>query len=379
MIPSRAWNGSVDDHYNFQNYNESLHYSREYMAGQRRGSPMTNRWRSEENHHRDNYPPRGNRNRSPAARRGDGRAAGVGRGRSERDDYSSRPNRKRTYSPGPRRPPPRRPSFSPARSPRPPPGRSRYPGGSAFSSRDSSPARFSKRRRTRSPSPSDWSERSFDDRRNFSRSRSRDRYDARDTRPGSRRGFSPRRGSPPRQGRPGPRDIAPEVDTYIPDRRRQATPPRQRQQRSPHPRPRSHTPSYRRRSQTPPRRPHSRVGSPSSPYDTPRSRRRGPPREASPEYSSRRQPYSRTPSVAGDIDQEPMDGPFALRGHHGNPNYISRGRGHRGYNNNRGSFRGSPVASAPNSSRHGSPHSNASYHGGRGGWDGPPQQSSQHK
>lgn len=340
---------------------------------------MTNRWRFEENQRRDSYPPRRNRNRSPAARRGEARAAGRGRMPVERDDYLPRENRKRDYSAAPRRPPPRRPSFSPARSPRPPPGRSRYPGGSAFSSRESSPARFPKRRRTRSPSPSDWSDRSFDDRRNYSRSRSRERYDPRDTRPGSRRDFSPRRGSPPRLGRPGPRGAAPDVDTYIPDRRRPETPPRLRQRRSPSPRPTSLTPPFRRRSQTPPRRLLSRAGSPASPYDSPRSRRRGPPRELTPDYPSRRQAYSRSPSVAGDFDQESMDGPFALRGHHGNPSYMSRGRGHRGYTNNRGSFRGSPVASVPNSSRHGSPHSNASFHAGRGGWEGPQHHFTQQK
>lgn len=337
---------------------------------------MTNKWRSEGNQRNRNHNrPRDReiRSRSPPSRRGEAAPPSAGRGRFERDDYPPRPNRKRDFSPEPRRPPPRRVSLSPARSPRLPPGRSRYPPEPAFDSRDSSPARFAKRRRTRSPSLSDWSERGYNDRRRFSRSRSRDRYEPRDTRPGSRRGLSPPRGSPSRPPRALSRGLAPEIDSYIPERRRPVSPPaRQRPRRSPSPRPRSLTPPFRRRSITPPRRYISRPDSPASRYNSPLPHRRAPPRDITPEPQLRRKPYSRTPSVAGDFDQEPMEGPYPVRGNYNNQNYAPRGRGQRPYYNSRGTFRGSTVAQSPVSSYHGSPRSDTSYHRGRGGWS--PQQ-----
>lgn len=325
---------------------------------------MTDRWRSEENHRNYSSRDRGQyRSRSPPTQSRRPEPHPPNRSRFERDDYPHRPNRKREFSPESRRAPPRRSSPSPARSPRLPPARTRYPGDSAFTSRESSPARFAKRRRTRSPSPSDWSERNLGDRRRFSRSRSRDRYEPQ---PSSRRAYSPRRASPSRSNRPVSRGIAPDIDSYIPERRRPGTPPRQRQRRSTSPRPRSLTPPLRRRSQTPPRRLQSRPDSPSSRYDSPLPARRG---RAQDNTSSQRRPRSRTPSIVGDQDRDLMDGPFTHRGNHGNPNHMPRGRGHRPYNNNRGSFRGSPVAGTPDSSHHGSPQSNASFRGGRGGWE----------
>lgn len=344
---------------------------------------MTNKWRSEGNPRNRNPPPRQrDRSHSPAPppRRPEHQSAGRGRFHRDRNDFSQRPNRKRDFSPESRRNFGRRPSISPARSPnRLPPSRSRYPGDSALSSRDSSPARFSKRRRTRSPSPSDYSDRGFDERRRYSRSRSRDRVDQRDTRPDSRRGFSPRRNSPPRSARKGPRQSASDVDTYIPERRRPASPPsRQRPRRSPSPRQRSTTPPSRRRSVTPPsRRYPSRPGSPSSRYDSPLPSRRDP-RDLTPDPPVRRKPNSRTPSLVGENDPEPMEGPFAARGNYGhhNPMQRGRGRGNRPYYNNRGGYGGSPVNNAtPNASHQGSP--NHSYHGGRGGWDGPQQHNQQ--
>lgn len=334
-----------------------------YMAGPRRESPMRNRWRTEEKlRDRDHYPRKPQpRSRSPPSR--DSRPTSR-----QRSDYPSRPDRKRQYSPEPRRPPPRRPSLSPVRSPRLPPPRYRPQPDLGFNSRDQSPVRFPKRRRTRSPSPGNWSDREFGDRRRFSRSRSRDRYDQRDTGPPSRRAFSPRRTSPP--SRSIPRGPAPDADTYIPERRRPATPPRRGQRRSPTPR-RSSSPPLRRRSRTPqnrrfPSRPESPQSRHTSPYPTKRPRGR----EITPDFArDRRKAYSRTPSIAGEFDQEHMDGPSAPRGNHGNPNYMPRGRGRRPYNSNRGSFRGSPVAGSPYSSHHGSPQSSNSYHGGRGGWE----------
>lgn len=345
---------------------------------------MTNKWRGDGNPRNRNPAPRQrNRSQSPTAppRRPDPHSAGRGRFNRNRNDFQQRPNRKRDYSPDQRRNIARRPSISPARSPnRLPSSRNRYPGDSAYSSRESSPARFSKRRRTRSPSPSDYSDRGFDDRRRYSRSRSRERVERpeqREARPGSRRGFSPRRSSPPRSARKGPRAAASDVHTYIPDRRRPASPPsRQRPRRSPSPRPRSITPPSRRRSVTPPsRRYPSRPGSPSSRYGSPLPNRRGP-RDQTPEPPARRKPISRTPSVAGDNDQEPMEGSFATRGNYGHQSHMQRGRGHRPYYNNRGAYRGSPVNNAtPTTSHQGSP--THSYHGGRGGWDGPQQQNQQ--
>lgn len=345
-------------------YHSNLDASNSFMARSTKDSPMTDRWRSEENHRNYSSRDRGQyRSRSPPTQSRRPEPHPQSRSRFERDDYSHRPSRKREFSPDSRRPPARRPSISPPRSPRLPQARNRYPGDSAFTSRESSPARFAKRRRTRSPSPSDWSERNFSDRRRFSRSRSRDRYEPQ---PSTRRAHSPRRASPSRSNRPVSRGIGQDVDSYIPERRRAGTPPRQRQRRSASPRQRSPTPPLRKRSQSPSRRFPSRPDSPSSRYDSPLPARRGRPQENTP---NRRKPRSRTPSLAGDQDRDLMDGPFTLRGNHGNPNHVPRGRGHRPYNNNRGSFRGSPVAGTPASSHHGSPQSNASFHGGRGGWE----------
>lgn len=372
------------DQYRDHQYNARAESASLYMASRRGNSPMTNRWRTEGNpRNRNNHGPprdRGGRSRSPPPRR---ETHPAGRGRLDRDKYPPRQHRKRDFSPEPRRPPPRRPSLSPARSPRLPPGRSRYPHDSAYTSRDSSPTRFAKRRRTRSPSASDWSDRGFSPRRKYSRSRSRERYEHRD-RSGSRRGFSPRRASPPpppRGARPVSRALGPEVDTYIPDRRRPASPPRRGPRRSPSPRPRSLTPPFRRRSITPPRRYDSRPGSPLARYASPQPDRTRPPRDITPEPAFRRKPGSRTSSVAGDLGQESMDGSFAIRGHHGHSEYIprGRGRGQRPYQNTRGSFRGSPVAATPSSSHQGSPQSESSYRGGRGGWNGAQQPFQQQK
>ncbi|KAK5088113.1 serine/threonine protein kinase, CMGC, CDC2/CDK subfamily [Lithohypha guttulata] len=363
------------DHQN--NLDNDLHEPARLSMAVRQGKPpMTNKWRTEGNQrNRNQRPPRERegRSRSPLSRRIEGPP--PGRDRFERDDFQNRPTRKRDHSSGPRRPPPRRTSLSPAESPRPQPGRRYHPPESAYTSRESSPTRFPKRRRTRSPSRSDWSDRGFDDRRRFSRSRSRERFDPRETRPGSRREFSPRRSSPPRPaGRPAPRHAPPEVDTYIPERRRPVSPPRRGPRRSSSPRQRSITPPFRRRSPSPPsRRYPSRPGSPSSYHDSPLPSRRGPPRKFTPEPQYRGKPVSRTPSPAGEFDRESMDGPFAVRGHYGNPNYVPRGRGQRLYHNNRGSYRASSIAVSPNSSHHGSPQSNTSYRGGRGGWNGPQQ------
>lgn len=365
-IHDRIRKGMMSLHQESHYFNHSsLDASTSFMARSSRESPMTDRWRSEENH-RD-YPSRDRgqyRSRSPPSQSRRPEPHPPNRSRFERDELSNRPNRKRDFSPEARRPPQRRPSLSPARSPRLPPTRARYPADSTFTSRESSPARFAKRRRTRSPSPSDWSERNFGDRRRFSRSRSRDRYEPKSA---NRRGYSPRRVSPSRPGRPLSRGVASDIDTYIPDRRRPAASPRQRQRRSPSPRPRSVTPPFRRRSQTPPRRFPSRPDSPSSRYDSPIPTRRGRGREDTP--PTRGKPRSRTPSLVGDQDRDLMDGTFTLRGNHGNPNHMPRGRGNRPYNNNRGSFRGGPVAGTPASSHHGSPQSNVSFAGGRGGWE----------
>lgn len=359
--------------------NERFEVALVSMAVHRGQSPMTNRWRTEGYSRGRNYnSSRGREARSPSPpTRREGPV--PGRGRFDRHDYPPRTNRKRDYSPGPRRAPARRPSVSPGGSPRFQQGRRYPPPGSGYTSRDSSPARFAKRRRTRSPSPSDWSDRGLDDRRHHSRSRSRERYD-RDERPDSRRGYSPRRGSPPRSaGRASARGPPTEVDTYIPGRRRPASPARRGPRRSPSPRPRSISPPHRRRSVTPPaRRYPSRPDSPSSYYDSPLPNRRGQARDLAPEPTYRGKVYSRSPSPV-DFDRESMDGPFAARAHHANPHHFPRGRGQRPYYNNRGSFRGSPVAGSPNGSHHGSPQSSSSFRGGRGAWNGPPQQNIQQK
>lgn len=351
-------------HERHYSHNLGLDASKSFMA--RSNSPMRDKWR-EENHRDHPSRDRGQyRSRSPPSQSRRPEPHPTNGSRFERNEYLNRSNRKRDFSPGPRRPPPRRSSLSPPpRSPRLPPGRARYPGDSTFTSRESSPARFAKRRRTRSPSPSDWSDRNFGDRRRFSRSRSRDRYEPKSV---GRRGYSPRRASPSRTLQPVSRSIGSDIDTYIPERRRPAPSPRSRQRRSPSPRPRSITPPFRRRSQTPPRRFPSRPDSPSSRYDSPLPSRRARTREESP---VRAKPRSRTSSIAGDRDQDHdlMDGPFTIRGNHGNPNHVPRGRGSRPYHNNRGNFRGGQIAGTPGSSHLGSPQSNASFAGGRGGWE----------
>ena len=317
------------------------------MARSDRSPQMRERWRAEDGP-RDRRSRRdrdrsAHRNRSPSPRRSSPQS--HHRGRDLIDEY--RPATKHQPSREPRQY--RRFSPSPSRSFHSHHPRSRPLDERITRPRDWSPERAAKRRRTESPSPA-RSDRWVPETRR--RSRSRDRYEPRGP-PPIDRAFSPRRSSPVRSPR---RELPPDIDSYVPHRRREPTP----------------APSWRRerRSRSPPRRQSPRrteqKRQPQERQLSPFSARVQRTRELEAEIAKTSAPPSNAASVFG--EDESMD-------------YHTRGYGHRGgWNQNRPQrpyvdtrqhqYGGSPPYQGQNGSYHSSPHS-ASPHYNRGGWNGP--------
>ena len=322
------------------------------MARPDRSPSMTHRWRAEDDHrtrhsqrprdrsrsrdrdrdHIDRYP------RSPVRRDIDV----AYRGRDLIDTDSYRPPQKRDLS----RESYYRRSPSPIRhshfSHRQPPGRGRPLEERVTRPRDQSLDRAIKRRRTQSPSPA-RSDRWVPDTRRASPSR-----DYPDRRAPIDRAFFPRQSSPGRHHRPDPRDLPPEIDSYVPLRRRDPTPPPSR------------------------RRVRSPVRAPSSPARrikretslSPYSARLLKTKQLEAEEAEHR---GRRPShPANADDQHPsMDGNHGMRGNYGNRGNMQN-RPSRPYVDTRQQYGGSPPYGTPNSQ--GSPQS-ASYPN-RGNWGG---------
>lgn len=278
--------------------------------------------------------------------------AGPSQGRSHKKWHPSREERKLHD---------RKPSRSPPRSPRPkhtypPPGR--LPEDRTARPRNFTPARFPKRRRTRSPSPA-GSDRFGSE--SLRLGRDRDHTNSHDRRSRISRSRSPYRGSPPRRPRPDPRSRGPDREPYAAVGSLEHTLPSRRNRRSPSPLA-SPKPSSSRRIDPI----HSTLDSRISPT------RSFPPLKCSaidkgetPAKDSR--PASRTPSVAEDIDNHSMDGHYPMRGNYG----IHRGQSRPFVDTRQPQFGGSPpYSSNPNSSYHGSPQANSPYHNQRGGWGG---------
>lgn len=330
------------------------------MARSDRSSSMTDRWRADDDDrdrhfhrpwdtdregdrdHIDRWP------RSPPRRDIDS----AYRGRDLLDTDSYRPPQKRD---------PSRDSYyyrspSPIRQPRQkhhePSGRGRPLEERVSRPREPSLDRASKRRRTQSPSPS-RSDRWVPERRRSSPDR-----DYPERRPTIDRAFSPRQSTPPRQYRSDPRDLPPEIDSYIPSTRRRDPPPpptRRRDRRSRSPR-RSVTPPSHRVQKKPPKDPEL------SPYSARLLRTKQ--LEAERAEQPARKPSR--PSTAEENQQRSMDGGYGMRGNHGNRGSIMQNRPQRPYADTRPQYGGSPPYGTASSSHQGSPHS---YHS-RGNWGG---------
>lgn len=348
------------------------------MARSRSGSPMRNRWSAEEEQRSRHYQPYREKHKSegrgrspPPTRRTEPRPTSKVWIEDDIDSY--RPAKRRNPSRDSYHSYSRRSSVSPKRPVRVGfPSHSRFEESRQHRSRDFSASRSPKRRRTRSPTPPRNGRPRYEHRgRSRSWSRSPTRGDSRDRRPVIDRAFSPRRSSPPRRTRAPSRGIEPEIDSYVPSRRRRTQSPSSSTRR------RRQSSSPQRKSRTPPRKQKSGLQSPRS--------RRSPPYRSNTKVKQNAEPShpvaqkkdhsSKTSSVAD--DQEPMDAQHPTRGNYGMHGNMTHGRS-RPYQDNRPPYQGSPPMSASNSSYHGSPQSNASYHGGRGGWGGQQQYQSHH-
>ncbi|EXJ93993.1 CMGC/CDK/CRK7 protein kinase [Capronia coronata CBS 617.96] len=247
----------------------------------------------------------------------------------------------------------RQPSLSPPRSPKPRhplPPPERPSGDRAARPRNFSPARFPKRRRTRSPSPP-GSERFGSEA--LRSGRGRDYPIFHDRRSRSPRSRSPHRGSPVRKSRPESRSrkANPETNVLVGRHDRRSLSPLTS------PRPSSPRPNHHKHPSTGPGN--------SSTKSFPPPKRPAPGKgEASAQNSHS---GSKTPPVADDIDDRSMDGHYPMRANYG----MHRGQQRPFIDPRQQQFGGSPpYSSTPNSSYHGSPQANSPYHNQRGGWGG---------
>ena len=315
------------------------------------------------------------RPRSPPPPRRDDIDSYRGSARQEAESY--RPSDRREYLRELDRPRPRRLSPSPRRGPSSKPllpQQGRRLEDRITRPREPSPERLTKRRRTRSPSPTRGDYYIPGQHRDsFSRDRSR----SRDRRFGAvDRAFPARRSSPVKDSRLGRRPDHLPSDTYIPShpkRPRSGSLPRQHRvgRRSPSPRERPGTPPAR---------------------DKPTKRSDQKPKELSP-YSTRVQ---KTKTLERDEAEQPEEDMYqqyggAPRGrgqhfHHGPPRAsVQQTFGPHSNSVNRPPtietriHQGSPPFMTPNSSYHGSPQSTSPFYGGRGGWAGQQQQQHQFK
>jgi CTD kinase subunit alpha len=360
------------------------------MARSRRSPLMRDQWRAEEDaydrhSHRYRESDRSDRRpRTPPPTRRDDRdehyrsrepiAVESYRPTSSREiERQSRKSQARAASPSPRRHSKSKPSIQKSR---PLEERITRP-------HDTSPAKSTKRKRTRSPSPT-RSDRYVPSRR---RSHSRERSDFRDRRgQGTDRAFSPRRLSPTRNPRlDGRSEVAPS-DSYFStryrrDESRSSRTRVQRRSRSPRRHSRS-PPPHRTKTRSP--RPASRELSPYSArarktqnqatHDT-----RGSDNSMNPQRiqsivsdSSHPQPQSQRMQGYNRGGHDPMDGHTPMRQNFTahNHNMIHQNRPPRPFVDTRPPYSGSPPFMTPNSSYHGSPQSGSPHYGNRGGWGG---------
>lgn len=250
--------------------------------------------------------------------------------------------------------------------------------------RDLSPAKPSKRRRTRSPSPA-RSDRYVPSHRR--ESRSRDRSEPRERRlVGTDRAFSSRRSSPNRDLRPERWSQIPSSDSYVPshrrrDRSRSRTPPRNFDRRSRSP---------RRISRSPPPRRDRKVKADNEPRDlSPYSARVLKTQKLLPgdtDGRSSRKTMNHPQRIQSIVDNsslstqgqsyqgghDAMGSHGPMRGNFGTPSntLMHQNRPPRPVVDTRSSYQGSPPFMTPNSSYHGSPQSGSPFHGNRGGWSG---------
>ena len=366
------------------------------MARSRWTPPMRDHWRVEEDA-RDRAAPRyresnGSERRPrtpPFARRED--LEDRYRGTESRATHSYRPSSNRESVRESRHSHNRKASPSPRRGSKPKqssPQRFRGLEYRIAHSRDPSPTKPLKRRRTRSPSPA-RSDRYVPSRRRASRSR--DRSEPRERRPvGANRAFSSRRSWPNRDPRSERWLQIPSSDSYVPshrrrDRSRSRTPPRNFDRRSRSPRRLSRSPPAR--SPLPRRDRKVKADNEArelSPYSTrvlktekllldndgrsPDKTMNHPQRIQSivdnSSLSTQGQTYQGGHDAVG--SHGPMRGNF---GTHSN-NLMHQNRPPRPVVDTRSSYQGSPPFMTPNSSYHGSPQSGSPFHGNRGGWGG---------
>lgn len=345
-----------------------------YMARSRRSPSMKNRWRAEEDprERHPHQPPdregdRGGRrpHSPPAAHRGEPSAPYRGGHQAGRPNRP--PHKKRHPSGNPRKLHGRNSSISPHRpfkqkhhhQSRPKPVEDR-PG----RPRDYSPTRFSKRRRTQSPSPPPSDRGPSGSQRP---GRSRERSHLSDRRPPNPRPRSPTQTFPPSSSRPispSQQSRGPDIEEYGRSDRRRSSPSYRRDKQSLSPRSAS-------RSSPPHRQELNDISLETRDLSGQRIRppkRPAPGKGRHPAKKSKR--ISRTPSVVDDTDSRSMDGQYPSRGNYGTHRGQQRPFVDTRQQQQYGGGGSPPFSSTPNSSYHGSPQANSPYHNQRGGWGG---------